>query len=1090
MNAVRRFTLARPLAAAAVAMALVAPAGDFTAIAAEPPVDEGRSVGPALALSDPIYEAAREAQDSAVVAGDAGVRLAAWRDHRTFEQTHGDIYATRLAADGTVLDPAGIAIVTLPEAQTTPAISWSGEVFLIVWADSRDPWEAHGVYGARVTGAGEVLDPDGFAIGLTSDPSRAYPQVAWDGTTFLVTWQGDAARLARTVAPNGSVGDVATLVPGPGAAPRLATIGGRVFAAWADWRGEVDGYDAVGRFVDPALPDLGPDPVRDLVSGPGDQLAVAVSSASFGGALAWREGTSESDRLRVTRLDESAAVLDPAEIVVGMPTAWPALGPVDGGVLVAYAVPDGGQSDVVGRVLAADGTLGPPLPLAGGDGAEAPSAIGASPPLLVGWTGAYLGTGGLDVIVAPLTSSGSAAGPWTFLATAAQAQELPAVVATSAGWLAAWSERQADTSWDVRVGRLDDAGAPLDGPGALLAGEPGEQRYVGLAWNGTRGVVVWRDAPTGGRVYARVVDAAGTPAGHRALVGEGARDGSLPAIASDGTGFLVAWNEPVTDWLSILRVQRLDADGARIGGAIELSPTSYSSPALAWVGGAYVVAWLDWSPEAGARIVGARILSGGTVVDEAPFAISRGTDATIGGHAPTMASSGDQVLVAWISGYQETQVVEAARVGADGQVLDGEDIQLAGFDRSTWGPAAAWNGQTYLVAWTGFGESGRSRVLASEVSLGGALVGPAGGVLLDIPVWATQLRAASGTGGRSALAYDLAVAGPPIGAARRALLHFVDVARTPVTGASVTIAGGAAATRASTVAVATPAKRAVRVALSNDGRHWRELPYAASISWSLTSATYGGTSANGTKTVHVRWQDATGRWTPVQTDRITFDTRAPTATAPVARFVAGSTASSRGVAVRLTWTGEDTGAGVVSYEVARSRSGGPWATVATGLASPVTTVSLPTSGSERFRVRARDRAGNVGAWAAGATFEVRGVSELSSSVAYAGRWTTRGETGAWGGRLRFAAAAGASATYRFTGRSVAWLATYGPTRGSARVYVDGQYAGTVSLRRAATTHRIVAFARRWPTSGPHTLRVVVAGTPGHPRVDVDAFLRW
>ena len=196
MNAVRRFTLARPLAAAAVAMALVAPAGDFTAIAAEPPVDEGRSVGPALALSDPIYEAAREAQDSAVVAGDAGVRLAAWRDHRTFEQTHGDIYATRLAADGTVLDPAGIAIVTLPEAQTTPAISWSGEVFLIVWADSRDPWEAHGVYGARVTGAGEVLDPDGFAIGLTSDPSRAYPQVAWDGTTFLVTWQGDAARLA------------------------------------------------------------------------------------------------------------------------------------------------------------------------------------------------------------------------------------------------------------------------------------------------------------------------------------------------------------------------------------------------------------------------------------------------------------------------------------------------------------------------------------------------------------------------------------------------------------------------------------------------------------------------------------------------------------------------------------------------------------------------------------------------------------------------------------------------------------------------------------------------------------------------------
>ena len=158
-----------------------------------------------------------------------------------------------------------------------------------------------------------------------------------------------------------------------------------------------------------------------------------------------------------------------------------------------------------------------------------------------------------------------------------------------------------------------------------------------------------------------------------------------------------------------------------------------------------------------------------------------------------------QALVAWISGYQETQVVEAARVGADGRVLDIDDIRLAGFDRSSSGPAVAWNGQTYLVAWSGFGQDARSRVLASEVDLGGALVGSAGGVLLDIPVWATQLRAASGRGGRSALLYDLVVTGLPIGAVRRGLLHFVDVTRTPVTGASVTIAGGAAAVRTPTV---------------------------------------------------------------------------------------------------------------------------------------------------------------------------------------------------------------------------------------------------------------------------------------------------
>ena len=151
---------------------------------------------------------------------------------------------------------------------------------------------------------------------------------------------------------------------------------------------------------------------------------------------------------------------------------------------------------------------------------------------------------------------------------------------------------------------------------------------------------------------------------------------------------------------------------------------------------------------------------------------------------------------------------------------------------------------------------------------------------------------------------------------------------------------------------------------------------------------------------------------------------------------------------------------------------------------------MRTAGSTRFRDRAVDRAGNVGAWATGATMEVRAVSKLSSPVTYAGRWSTQSATGAWGGRTRFATAAGSSASYRFVGRSVAWVATYGPSRGSARVYVDGRYAGTVNLQRSATAYRKVAFARSWSSAGLHTLRVVVVATPGRPRADIDTFLRW
>jgi hypothetical protein len=35
----------------------------------------------------------------------------------------------------------------------------------------------------------------------------------------------------------------------------------------------------------------------------------------------------------------------------------------------------------------------------------------------------------------------------------------------------------------------------------------------------------------------------------------------------------------------------------------------------------------------------------------------------------------------------------------------------------------------------------------------------------------------------------------------------------------------------------------------------------------------------------------------------------------------------------------------------------------------------------------------------------------------------------------------------------------------------------------------IVFVANWAVSGTHTLKIVVKGTSGHPRVDVDAFIR-
>jgi hypothetical protein len=56
------------------------------------------------------------------------------------------------------------------------------------------------------------------------------------------------------------------------------------------------------------------------------------------------------------------------------------------------------------------------------------------------------------------------------------------------------------------------------------------------------------------------------------------------------------------------------------------------------------------------------------------------------------------------------------------------------------------------------------------------------------------------------------------------------------------------------------------------------------------------------------------------------------------------------------------------------------------------------------------------------------------------------------------------------------------------VFVDNVYKGTVNLYSATSRARQIVFAFSWPSVGTHHLKLVVVGTAGHPRVDVDAFV--
>ncbi len=116
------------------------------------------------------------------------------------------------------------------------------------------------------------------------------------------------------------------------------------------------------------------------------------------------------------------------------------------------------------------------------------------------------------------------------------------------------------------------------------------------------------------------------------------------------------------------------------------------------------------------------------------------------------------------------------------------------------------------------------------------------------------------------------------------------------------------------------------------------------------------------------------------------------------------------------------------------------------------------------------------------------ASERSKAIDYSGTWRSARHRAYGGDRVLYAKSAGASATFTFTGRKVTWNGPTGPTRGQAKVYVDGKYARTVNLYRRSFDARSSLFRASWKAAGEHSIQIVVVGTKGHAMVAIDDFV--
>lgn len=260
----------------------------------------------------------------------------------------------------------------------------------------------------------------------------------------------------------------------------------------------------------------------------------------------------------------------------------------------------------------------------------------------------------------------------------------------------------------------------------------------------------------------------------------------------------------------------------------------------------------------------------------------------------------------------------------------------------------------------------------------------------------------------------------------------------------------------------------------------------ASYAFSLEAAN----PANGTLTVTIpagATTDPAGNPSEATEVTIKIDRTAPTTSVPVTAIRGGAIFNGT-VPGRVSWTATDTGgAGLASYDVERSTDGAAYVVIASGVTTPAIGVQLAAGHSYRFAVRARDAAGNLGAWRAGSTTSAVVLQDSSTALHWSSGWHVASSTAYSGGTARYASTAGAWMTVTFTGRNVGFVTALG-ARGQVRVYVDGSYVTTLDLRSATSAYRAIAWTRAWSSSATHTLKLVVVGTAGRPRVDVDAIL--
>jgi hypothetical protein len=375
--------------------------------------------------------------------------LVVWQDYRG--GTGYDIYGAQVASNGMVLATNDISIATSANGQYTPAVSHNGENFLIVWQDYRSGYSR--IFGARVSEAGEPLDPSGISISTASAPQYS-PKIAYGETNFLVVWHdyrnGYTDIYGARVSSSGMVLDTGGIPISTANSwqedPAVAYNGVDFLVVWEDYRSGTS-YDIYGARVSTSgtVLDTGGIPISSATNG---QYTPAVSHNGENFLVVWedyRSGTSYD--IYGARVSSDGSVLDSSGIAISSASSSQSTPSVThNGVdfLVVWQDSRSGSADIYGTRVSGGGAV--------------------------------------------LDSSGIA------ISTASNTQASPSVGYNGATFLVVWQDFRSGTGFsDIYGARVSETGSVLENSGFAISAEPGaEVQPKVTSMGGESSLVVYR----------------------------------------------------------------------------------------------------------------------------------------------------------------------------------------------------------------------------------------------------------------------------------------------------------------------------------------------------------------------------------------------------------------------------------------------------------------------------------------------------------------------------------------------------------------------------------------------------------------------